>query len=73
MLRSIGNLKRGIRGASPDEVKGIGCGGKDLQKMKVLSLEKKSSLRLVHGTRTELHGGFQNSSVNGSVGLLSVS
>jgi len=55
MLRSIGNLKRGIRGASPDEVKGIGCGGKDLQKMKVLSLEKKSSLRLVHGTRTELN------------------
>jgi len=45
MLRSIGNLKRGIRGASPDEVKGIGCGGKDLQKMKVLSLEKKEFLK----------------------------
>jgi len=55
MLRSIGNLKRGIRGASPDEVEGIGRGGKDLQKMKVLSLEKKSSLRLVHGTRTKLN------------------
>jgi len=37
MLRSIGKV-RGIRGVSPEEEK-EGCGGKDLQKRKLLILE----------------------------------
>jgi len=43
MLRSIGKQKtvRGIRGLSPEEEK-EGCGGKDLQKRKFLSVEGKS-------------------------------
>jgi len=38
MLRSIGKQLGGIRGVSPDEEK-EGCGGKDIQKRKVLSRE----------------------------------
>jgi len=38
MLRSIGKQSGGIRGVSPDEEK-EGCGGKDIQKRKVLSRE----------------------------------
>ena len=38
MLRSIGKQSGGIHGVSPGEEM-VGSGGKDLQKMKVLSLE----------------------------------
>ena len=41
MLRSIGKHSGGIRGVSREEEK-EGHGGKDLQKRKVLSLERKS-------------------------------
>jgi len=41
MLRSIGKHSGGIRGVSPEEEK-EGHGGKDLQKRKVSSLERKS-------------------------------
>ena len=41
LLWSIGKQSGGIRGVSPEEEK-KGCGGKDLQKRKVLSMEWKS-------------------------------
>ena len=41
MLRSIGKQARGIHGVCSEEEK-EGCGGKDLQKRKVSSLEWKS-------------------------------
>jgi len=41
MLGSIGKQSGGIHGVSPEEEK-AGYGGTDLQKRKVLSLERKS-------------------------------
>jgi len=46
MLRSIGKHSGGIRGVSREEEK-EGHGGKDLQKRKVLSLERESDWILI--------------------------
>ena len=61
MLRSIGKQSREIRGVSPEEEK-EGCGGKDLQKRKVLSVEWKSEDIQTDGQITALHNAPQRSS-----------
>ena len=49
MLRGNSKQSGGIHAVSPEEEK-EGCGGKDLQKRKVLSLEKKSIISIISMT-----------------------